>query len=103
MRHCPKCGCGSRVIDSRETTTSVRRTRECRKCKSRWSTWEATWNAAETAAEFCERLTAIAEEAGYMAQKINTRRFGDGRRSRRVKKKEDHSEQRHAIPKGNLR
>jgi hypothetical protein len=41
-RKCPFCDNRGIVIDSRETAITVRRTRECIKCKARWPTWETT-------------------------------------------------------------
>ena len=37
---CPYCGEDSQVIDSRETSNSVRRRRECLDCGSRFTTYE---------------------------------------------------------------
>jgi transcriptional regulator NrdR family protein len=42
---CPKCNSrGHRVIETRETTNSVRRRRSCQ-CGHEWSTWE--WGVNE--------------------------------------------------------
>jgi transcriptional regulator NrdR family protein len=40
MIRCPKCDGKSSVIDSRPTSTNVRRRRECGTCFTRWSTHE---------------------------------------------------------------
>lgn len=41
MCKCAKCGGKSKVIDSREQPLSIRRRRECVKCKHRWNTYES--------------------------------------------------------------
>lgn len=45
MRHCPHCHCGSHVTDTRETDTTVKRRRKCRKCGWTWTTYEAVFNS----------------------------------------------------------
>lgn len=37
---CPKCGCETKVVDSREYMDSVRRRRECLACGVRYTTLE---------------------------------------------------------------
>lgn len=39
--HCPHCGhSDTRVVDTRDTSTGIRRRRECRACKARFTTYE---------------------------------------------------------------
>ncbi len=38
--HCPYCKKGSRVLESRESESSLRRRRECRSCRRRFTTYE---------------------------------------------------------------
>lgn len=39
--HCPLCGhADSRVVDTRDTSTGIRRRRECLSCKNRFTTYE---------------------------------------------------------------
>lgn len=40
MRKCVACGGPSRVYDTRETSVTVRRARECKMCGARWTTME---------------------------------------------------------------
>lgn len=63
---CPTCNSrGHRVIETRETTNSVRRRRSCQ-CGHEWSTWE--WSVTEYGMSAMTRaLKAIEEAASHFA------------------------------------
>ena len=54
-RDCPECGSSdTHIVDTRSIREAVRRRRQCRDCRQRWTTYEIT-------AEVFERLSRRAQ------------------------------------------
>lgn len=84
MRHCPQCYCGSKVIETRETDTTVRRVRQCRKCARRWTTWEMSRNGADSMKAVRERLGGVWTVVGRLIDEID---FGGLERSQMARRR----------------
>lgn len=67
-RHCTQgCRSGSRVLDTRETLSTVIRRRVCRSCGHRWTTWEVVENSAVLLEDVKDRLRSIQQSAAQMS------------------------------------
>ena len=62
MRRCPECGNGSNIIDTRETNVTVKRRRECRICKHRWTTHEAPDHSAVVMTRAIDQLERMQKQ-----------------------------------------
>ena len=58
---CPKCGGKSSVTDSRQTSTNIRRRRQCVACGSRWSTHEVLIGQGEAIDVMDEMIDVLVE------------------------------------------
>jgi len=82
MIRCPDCGCTETiVVDSRpsDSGTAIRRRRECKKCRSRFTTGERPVGREElpkfTVSDFVKQLYStymIDEEVSYFRVQIKT-------------------------------
>jgi len=71
-RKCPQCGNRSGVVDTRETESTVRRIRQCIKCETRWTTWEASLNPENAVRSVLEAMTRIKTAAMLAEHAIET-------------------------------
>jgi transcriptional regulator NrdR family protein len=76
-RKCPSCGNRSKIIDTRETTTTVRRIRECIKCKSRWTTWEASINPSHAMASMRNAMLGVQTAARLVEDAVHRLKRSD--------------------------
>ena len=70
---CPACGGESRVLDSRPSSGTIRRSRECRQCRGRFTTYEVfrlNGSARRERAEITNRITKIIEELAQLAEPL---------------------------------
>ena len=73
---CPACGGPTRVLDSRPSAGNVRRSRECRKCRAHFSTYEVYRSPSldgrgrHARADVVNRIGRIIEELAQIAEPL---------------------------------
>lgn len=65
MRKCPKCEGRSEVADTRERRCTVRRIRQCVRCRHRWTTYETLVEGG-----LGQRLEDFADEAKALSKDL---------------------------------
>ena len=77
---CPSCRSATDVLDSRPTSRSVRRRRECRKCKLRVTTFESPLNLVDMLEKLRRRMRNLETEVVDVVECI--RDYTSGKRTR---------------------
>lgn len=72
MIHCPRCGAGSKVTDSRPSRGTLRRRRQCEECTHRWHTMEIDHETYALILE-AERAHVVVGKAARALQDIERR------------------------------
>lgn len=75
MISCPKCQSDSGVRDSRHIGKTIRRRRECKQCRFRWTTFEISAEYMHAIRKITSTAITLTTEAASLAEDF--RKIGD--------------------------